>query len=174
MNSYINIGKREERNRELFFRCKTMNKEFEWNEQNVESLLRLNDVLTKLMAKARKQHNAIVRDINKLLADGKKYYKDFHVETHVYYDFDGKEYKLFGIDCTDYFAEQLRLGWNAAPFSKKMDELSWNIETLNHPSLKEHKICYLMHVIFAHAKFPLQYGIQLNPKKIGFISKIHI
>ena len=36
MNSYINIGKREERNRELFFRCKTMNKEFEWNEQNVE------------------------------------------------------------------------------------------------------------------------------------------
>lgn len=174
MNSYINIGKREERNRELFFRCKTMNKEFEWNEQNVESLLKLNDVLTKLMAKARRRHNAIVRDINNLIAGGKKYYKDFHVETHVYYDFDSKEEELFGYDYTDYFAEQLRFGWNAAPFSKNLDELSWNIETLNHPSLKEHKICYLMHVIFAHAKFPLQYGIRLNPKQFDFILEVHI
>lgn len=168
------MQKQSDKQREMAFRTHGLNKSFDWNEENVAKLLKLNDVLGKLMLKARRQQKAVERDIETLLTSGKKYYKDFDVDTCIRYDYTEKEEKIIGIDFLNYMDEQLKICWSAHPFSTDLDELSWNITSLNHPSLKDHTICYLMQVIFNHGHLPLQYGLLLNTKRFYVDTEIHL
>lgn len=160
---------------ELEDTCKhlRMANEFEWNEENISKLLKLNEVLTRLMAKARKQQKAIKCDINKLLASGKKYYKECTVNTYIYYNYSIDEEKTIGGEYCNNMNEQLKILCTDF-FPEDLDEQNWNIKSFRHAALKGQNICYVMHIIFDHACLPLRYGLLLQPERFNIQSEINL
>lgn len=161
---------------DLKLRQKVMNEKFTWNEENVRKLLKLNDALAKLMDEARKKNDEIVQDFKSLHESGKKFYRYWEIETYVYYDVHVEDDDALGTELADFFYEKLKTSWSTRPDMDKdpLDEQSWNDYELNQPSFSDHRICYLMYVLFSKCCMPFQYGLLLDPKRFIVQTEVHI
>ena len=142
----------------------------------MRKLLELNDTLAKLMDEARKKHDEVERDIKFLCASGKTNYINSDIETYIYYDFYVDEENTLGNELVDFAYEELKTSWNTRPDMDKdpLNEWSWNIDELCQPSFNDHRICYLMYVLFSKCCMPFQYGLLLDPKRFIVQTEVHI
>lgn len=175
--------------KELFQRKIKLDKDFEWNDENVRRILNFNDAVLLKYVEAWEKVEHIDRDFQKLRNDGSKVYEKYRIEAEVVYC--GKDSETENWEELNWLEENHCYAGNSVVVEFDADgggyvhplelmddcflmESSWNIELFDRPEFKKKKISYFMHNLFCDGLFSLEDLLRMDWKNLQVIVRIEM